>query len=59
MLNREWRKSSRSGSQGNCVELRQRADAVQVRDSKLGDSSPILGLDKHTYTSLIEDLKRR
>ncbi|WP_424185914.1 DUF397 domain-containing protein [Actinokineospora sp. G85] len=28
----EWRKSSRTGSTGNCVELRQ--DLAAVRDSK-------------------------
>jgi len=28
----DWRKSSRSGSNGNCVELRQ--DLTAVRDSK-------------------------
>ncbi|GAB3234404.1 hypothetical protein GCM10027447_31470 [Glycomyces halotolerans] len=59
MLNHEWQKSSRSQTQGNCVELRQNQIAVQVRDSKLGGSSPILNLDPGTFTSLLEDLKRR
>lgn len=59
MLSREWQKSSRSQPQGDCVELRQRTDAVQVRDSKLGDASPVFDLDTETYASLIEDLKRR
>jgi hypothetical protein len=36
----EWRKSSRSGSAGNCVELRQ--DLMAVRDSKRpGVSLPV------------------
>ena len=39
----QWRKSSRSGSDGgNCVETRLRA-GFEIRDSKLGDASPILG----------------
>jgi hypothetical protein len=57
MLSREWKKSSRSQPQGDCVELRQRADVIQVRDSKLGDASPILDLDVATYRSLIEGTK--
>jgi len=44
MLTSEWRKSSRSGSNtdGQCVEAKQADLVVQVRDSKLGDGSPIL-----------------
>ena len=39
----QWRKSSRSGSDGgNCVETRLRA-GFEIRDSKLGDASSILG----------------
>lgn len=59
MLSREWQKSSRSQTQGECVELRQDADTVQVRDSKLGGASPILDLDTETYSSLLQGLKRR
>ncbi|MEU1889240.1 DUF397 domain-containing protein [Micromonospora rifamycinica] len=29
-----WRKSSRSGSNGQCVEVRDRGSQVDVRDSK-------------------------
>jgi hypothetical protein len=45
MLSEEWRKSSRSGNNTNqsCVEARALASLVQVRDTKLGEDSPILG----------------
>ncbi|GAB3994027.1 hypothetical protein GCM10029992_07300 [Glycomyces albus] len=58
-LGPEWQKSTSSQPQGNCVELRQHADMVQIRDSKLGDASPILDLDTATFTALLADLKRR
>lgn len=38
-----WKKSSRSGSTGGaCVEVRGHGGVVQVRDTKLGETSPIL-----------------
>lgn len=40
----KWKKSSRSGGNGSCVEVRLTEGSVQVRDTKLGDQSPILGV---------------
>jgi hypothetical protein len=49
-----WRKSSRSGDQGaNCVEARSRGGTFQVRDSKLGEDSPILELNESEFVSLL------
>lgn len=50
-----WRKSSRSNSTGdnNCVEARQAAARFQVRDSKLGDDSPIFDLGAAEFKSLL------
>lgn len=59
MLSREWQKSSRSQTQGNCVELRLGEGSVQVRDSKLGDASPVLDLDLAAYAVLLAEFKRR
>lgn len=33
-LDEVWRTSSRSGTEGNCVEVRLAGDGVEVRDSK-------------------------
>lgn len=52
-----WRKSSRSDNQGGaCVEARV-AGLPQVRDSKLGDDSPILTVDEDTFTGLLAGIK--
>ncbi len=34
MLNTQWKKSTKSGHNGACVEARLSAGAVEVRDSK-------------------------
>jgi hypothetical protein len=41
LLTDDWRRSSRSGMDGNCVEARLSGRAVQVRDSKDPDG-PVL-----------------
>jgi len=47
-----WRKSSRSGANGACVEAR--IDGTpQVRDSKLGDDSPILNMSRSDFEGLL------
>ena len=50
-----WRKSSRSSNSGdqNCVEARRQGSAFQVRDSKMGESSPIFDLDPKAFKSLL------
>jgi hypothetical protein len=45
MRKSRWRKSSRSqGNGGSCVELRVNDEDFQVRDSKLGNASPVFDL---------------
>ncbi len=56
MTTTEWRKSSRSSSQGggDCVEARANEDEFfEVRDSKLGDSSPIFALSIESFQGLL------
>jgi len=50
----QWRKSSRSGDQGaNCVEARTHGGRFEVRDSKLGEASPIFELETPEFLSLL------
>ena len=59
MTDNGWRKAKASGGQGdNCVEVRMREGSFQVRDSKLGDASPIFDLSHDTLTALIRSAQR-
>lgn len=50
-----WRKPSRSGgASANCVETRMNGSRAQVRDSKLGEASPIISLPHTDYAALLD-----
>ncbi|NUT47586.1 MAG: DUF397 domain-containing protein [Saccharothrix sp.] len=54
-----WRKSSRSAS-GACVEVGTRPGEVSigVRDSKLGEGSPVLRFGRREFAAFIDGLHR-
>lgn len=54
-----WRKSTRSNSTGNgdCVEARVAQEGFELRDSKLGDNSPIFGISAGDFGILISSIK--
>jgi hypothetical protein len=54
-----WRKSSRSTNGNTCVEARANGGGFEVRDSKLGDQSPTLGLDLRDFEGLLFTAKGR
>ena len=50
----QWRKSTFSNGQGgDCVELADLGESVGMRDSKLGDDSPVLSLTRDQLAGLI------
>ncbi|SDL19300.1 protein of unknown function [Glycomyces sambucus] len=55
-----WRKASRSQATANsdCVEARPAASGFQVRDSKLGEGSPIFDLPEGDFTGLLRAARR-
>ena len=51
-----WRKSGRSDSNGNCVEIRDNYGRVEVRDSK-NPTGPVLRFNHGTFAIFIRDVK--
>ncbi|MGC4785534.1 DUF397 domain-containing protein [Micromonospora zamorensis] len=51
-----WRKSSRSGSNGHCVEVRERAAAIDVRDSNSPDTG-MLSFELAAWDAFVDSLK--
>ncbi|WP_433551071.1 DUF397 domain-containing protein [Micromonospora zamorensis] len=51
-----WRKSSRSGSNGQCVEVRDRAAAVDVRDSKAPNTG-MLSFEPAAWGAFVDSIK--
>jgi hypothetical protein len=52
----QWRKSSRSGDSGNCVEVAETPGAIGVRDSK-DRSGPILIFTPAEWLAFTEGVK--
>lgn len=51
-----WRKSSRSGNNGQCVEVRDRGAQVDVRDSK-APTAGMLSFDPAAWSAFTGSLK--
>jgi hypothetical protein len=51
-----WRKSSRSGGQGNCVEVADTPAAIGVRDSK-DPKGPVLVFTRADWQEFVDGVK--
>lgn len=52
MLDNQWRKSTRSGSNGACVEARYTGQTAEVRDSK-DQAGPVLAFGPAAWRAFI------
>nr|WP_245976159.1 DUF397 domain-containing protein [Amycolatopsis palatopharyngis] len=53
-----WRKSSRSGGGENCVEVGCAHGTRAIRDTKLGETSPVLHVTDRAFTAFLRHLLR-
>ncbi|HXF03092.1 MAG TPA: DUF397 domain-containing protein [Arthrobacter sp.] len=58
VIPRNWRKSSHSGQDGDCLEAGSADGVVHVRDTKDAKAGPVLAFTADQWRALTESLKR-
>ena len=58
ILDQEWRKATKSNNNGACAQIRADGQGgVQVRDSKLGEASPVLSFTAAEWSAFLDGAK--
>jgi hypothetical protein len=57
LTRQRWVKSTRSSGSNGCVECRLIDARIAVRDSKLGEASPVLAFGSGAWQSLLSGVK--
>jgi hypothetical protein len=58
-MNLVWRKASKSGSQGQCVEVASLPDGgVKVRDSKDAGNGPVLTFTRAEWSAFLDGARK-
>jgi hypothetical protein len=52
-----WKKSSRSNPSGNCLEAKADGSDILVRDTKLGEASPVLRFTTYDWGRFVNEIK--
>jgi hypothetical protein len=53
-----WVKATRSGDNGDCVEMRRHGGAVEVRDTKDGDAGPTLRFTPAEFEAWLDGARK-
>nr|MDT0656870.1 DUF397 domain-containing protein [Micromonospora sp. DSM 115978] len=56
-MNTLWRKSTRSGTNGACVEARRIGQGAEVRDSK-HPAGPVLAFNRQAWSAFLVSLRQ-
>jgi hypothetical protein len=56
-MKRNWRKSSYSGDQGNCIEVADDDSRVMVRDTEQAGQGPVLTVSSAAWRSFMAKVK--
>jgi hypothetical protein len=55
LLDRNWRKSTYSSTNGSCVEVRRLPDAIEVRDTK-DRNGPVLSFSAESWQEFVNSV---